>query len=349
MSQNLKTSHSQEHQIYRGMGGSIARFGMGDNDRASGSMRGVFEGKLQNRSLVLIGGGVHGRVSEKNDADAKEMSLVGLGAAASTSKRERKRVGGNGVFGSISNKKRKRLLRQLLENQRKRGKDYELKMHDKDYDGDEKKTASQTQKEQPKIEKTDKREQRRCNASPVDVQGEVGRVVETMLKMWISYSQQLIISPIKRANNLSTSTDSSSSLALEDRKQISLSLATAEHVGMPAAIVECTSRRHLVDSRCVIVDETRETWKIAMIKNTQKRYTDNDKRKEKKESNSSNQKINGTNNSSTPFSYSWKVVMVPKRGTVLKVDIPWDECSVSDGCSSPSWPTKSYVTVRLKT
>ena len=64
LSANLKTSHPHEYQLYRGLGGSIAKYGTGDNDRINPSTaRNALEGKLSNRSLVLVGGGVHSHAS----------------------------------------------------------------------------------------------------------------------------------------------------------------------------------------------------------------------------------------------------------------------------------------------
>mmetsp|Transcript_1261 Transcript_1261/g.2273 ORF Transcript_1261/g.2273 Transcript_1261/m.2273 type:complete len:409 (+) Transcript_1261:254-1480(+) len=338
MSANLKTSHPHEYQLYRGMGGSIARFGMGDNDRANNSMRGLLEGKLLNRSLVLVGGGVHSthttsassRSVEKNDG------VVGLGMAqvASSGKRERKRVGGNGIFGSVSNKKRKKILRQIREKQSKKNVDLDLKIHDGDGE-----VASSAQEEQPKNKKVD-------DGTPTDTEATVGSIIETLHEMWVNYMHQLL-SPIKEANNIATtSTDDSPSLTLtlEDHKQISIVLATAEHVGMPATIVECPSRRHLTQVRCIVVNETKETWKIAMIivKNKKK----DGKPKEKGES---EKNVDGKT-SSAPSSHLWKIVMVPKRGTVLDVDLPWGGSFVSkDDSTVPEQLKNTYITVRLET
>jgi len=320
------------------MGGSIARFGMGDNDRANNSMRGLLEGKLLNRSLVLVGGGVHSthttsassRSLEKNDG------VVGLGMAqvASSGKRERKRVGGNGIFGSVSNKKRKKILRQIREKQSKKNVDLDLKIHDGDGE-----VASSAQEEQPKNKKVD-------DGTPTDTEATVGSIIETLHEMWVNYMHQLL-SPIKEANNIATtSTDDSPSLTLtlEDHKQISIVLATAEHVGMPATIVECPSRRHLTQVRCIVVNETKETWKIAMIivKNKKK----DGKPKEKGES----EKNVGGKTSSAPSSHLWKIVMVPKRGTVLDVDLPWGGSTVSKISDTvPGQLKNTYITVRLET
>lgn len=340
MSQNLKTAHPQEGQLYRGMGGSIARFGMGDNDRASNSMRGIFEGKLLNRSLVLVGGGVHRHGSaskslDKGDGEAKAMGVVGLGMAqaASSGKRERKRVGGNGIFGSISNKKRKKTLQYTLEKQSKQDEDSELKIHDGD--------AGQKLDATTQSENLDQHKQLQGVSTPADIQGQVGTVIEKMHGMWVDYMHQLL-SPIKKGN-VSTSKDSSS-LSLADRKQLSFLLATAEHVGMPATFLECPLRRHLLNSRCIVVNETKETWKVAIV-SKRKDNTKDAKLKEKNEIvDKSNHEKYASTKSSTPPTPSWKIVMVPKRGTVLEVGLQWD----GDNAMT-SHQLKSYITLRLET
>ena len=254
MSQNLKTTHPQEGELYRGMGGSIARFGMGDTDRPSNSMRSLLEGKMSNRSLVLFGGGIQSHVSApkgsgKSDADVANdiMGIVGLGIAqvASSGKRERKRVGGNGIFGSISNKKRKRILNDLREKRSaKQNGDHELNIHDEEV----------SQQEKPG----------RCKKQEQDaaIHAKVGSVVSTMHKMWINYIRQLLASVREVTGSKS---NDNLSLSTADRRQISFLLATAEHAGMPATVVECQSRRHLVHTRCMVVNETKETWNIAML------------------------------------------------------------------------------------
>ena len=95
MGNNLKTSHPQECHVYRGLGGSIGRYGTGDGGRVDKAMRNTMENKLSNRSLVLVGGGIHSYTpdTKSSGGDAKS------GGMARSSKRIRKRVGGNGVFG----------------------------------------------------------------------------------------------------------------------------------------------------------------------------------------------------------------------------------------------------------
>ena len=310
---------------------------MGDNhDRASvGATRSILEGKLSNRSLVLVGGGVYnhaaavtskslGRKSEESTA-ANGMLSLGMAAqvaaaASSSGKRERKRVGGNGVFGSISNKKRKKILRQILEKQSKRNSElttnYDVVV-----------AAASSQEKQSQNEKV-KGKEYQSGATLTDTHVKVGTIIETLHEMWINYMHQLL-SPIKEANDDSTlATMDSPLLAMENRKRISLLLTTAEHVGMPATIVECPSRRHLIRSRCMVVNETKETWTVAMIM-TGKQNADPAKEKSEKL-----HKVGSSNNTPKIQSHSWKIVLVPKRGTVLEVDLRMG---------------KSYVTVRLET
>lgn len=297
---------------------------MGDNDRANNFMRGVLEGKLLNRSLVLVGGGVHGthttsalsRTLKKNDG----VVSLGMAQVPSSGKRERKRVGGNGIFGCVSNRKRKRILRQIREKQSKRNGDSDLKIHDGDGE------VASAQEEQPQNEK---------QVTPTDTEERVGTIIGTLHEMWVNYMHQLL-SRIKEANNVaSTSTNDSPSLTtLADHKQISMVLATAEHVGMPATIVECPSRRHLTSLRCIVVNETKETWKIAMI-------IVRNKNKDGKPKEKGGTEKNVVGKASAMSSHLWKIVMVPKRGTVLNVDLPWGGSFVSEDNATVSEQLKN--------
>ena len=320
---------------------------MGDShDRASvGATRSILEGKLSNRSLVLVGGGVYnhaaavtskslGRKSEESTA-ANGMLSLGMAAqvaaaASSSGKRERKRVGGNGVFGSISNKKRKKILRQILEKQSKRNS--ELKANDVVAEED----AASSQEKQSQTEKV-KCKEYQSGATLTDTHVKVGTIIKTLHEMWINYMHQLL-SPIKEANYNSTlATMDSPLLALENRKGISLLLTTAEHVGMPATIVDCPSRRHLIRARCMVVNETKETWTVAMIMAGKQNANLAKEKSEKLH------KVGSSNNTQKIQSHSWKIVLVPKRGTVLEVDLQWPDGSAQIGTG------KSYVTVRLET
>jgi len=347
MSQSLKTSHpSHEYQVYRGIGGSISKFGMGDTDRVSASMRGLLESKLLNRSLILVGGGVHkvGSTAKVDDSMGNNGSgsLVSgsHNTTSSSGKRVRKRVGGNGIFGSISNKKRKKLLnqisldkqqKQLLQSKGTTVDSCKLQIHD----GEEKPTNPLLNNEEqsksgikPEI---NKKEVKSNTINTAQVHEKVGSIVETLHKMWLSYIKQLL-STIKHTVRSDSSQLESSQLSVHDYKQISFLLATAEHVGMPAIIVECPSRRHLVHCRCVIVNETKETYRIAMIKSKSNKKQDKKKSDEKQvgvsevstkagrdsQKKDSNDKCTANNKPS----HNWKIVLVPKHGTVLDIDLP---------------------------
>ena len=360
MSQSLKTSHLLEYALYRGMGGSIAKFGMGDTDRGSNAMRGQFESKLLNRSLILVGGGVH-KVSSttKDTTDTSgvkndNMSIVsGMGiasraAATSSVKRERGRVGGNGIFGSISNKKRKKLLKQISVEKKKqvqqqpkeKNEECQLTIH---HDGDVEQIIDKSLQKDMEQSKSDAKlnacNDIQHNATHAELQQKVGSVIETLHKMWLSYIQQLLT-----FIPTSSSDSSATLLSLDDCKHISHILATAEHVGMPASIVECPSRRHLVNVRCIIIDETKETYKIAMIKSKRskqhpiKKKEGDAKQNDGSEVDSSKKDTKIEKVVASHTSHTWIIVLVPKRGTVLEIVLPW----VNDS-------ERTSITVRLET
>eukprot|EP00985_Skeletonema_marinoi_P006816 scaffold2994_cov97-Skeletonema_marinoi.AAC.1 len=218
MGNHLKTSHPQECHVYRGLGGSIGRYGTGDGGRVDKAMRNTMENKLSNRSLVLVGGGIHSYTpdTKSSGGDAKSR-----GNMARSSKRIRKRVGGNGVFGCKSHRQRKKAMKKVMEE-----------------------TQSSESATIPTSEELDEK---------------VGNIVETLHQMWINYIQQ-ILSPLKKKSR------AAASISLEARKEIATILATSEHVGMAATIVACPSRRHLGSKRCIVLDETKETFKIAIMK-----------------------------------------------------------------------------------
>ncbi len=267
MGNNIKTSHPQECHVYRGLGGSIGRYGTGDGGRVDKAMRNTMENKLSNRSLVLVGGGVH------TYTPAPSSSAVGdakLGAPARSNKRKRKRVGGNGVFGCKSHRQRKKAVGKVIE---------EAKSKES--------TSTPTTRE---------------------MNDTVGNIVETLHNMWINYMQQHLSPLIKNKKNI---TGASSSIPLEARKQLATILATSEHVGMAATIVACPSRRHLVSKRCIVLDESKETFKIAIMKS---RPEQAQKKSEKSSNDEGVSKI--------AKSYEWNVVMIPKHGTSLDVSVP---------------------------
>jgi len=263
MGNNLKTSHPQECHVYRGLGGSIGRYGTGDGGRVDKAMRSTMENKLSNRSLVLVGGGIHSYTpaTTSSGGDAKSG-----GNMARSSKRIRKRVGGNGVFGCKSHRQRKKAMNKVMEE-----------------------TRSRESATTPTAEELDEK---------------VGNIVETLHQMWINYIQQ-ILSPLKNKSRVAIS------ISLEARKEIATILTTSEHVGMAATIVACPSRRHLGSKRCIVLEETKETFKIAIMKSRPAQAP---------------KKVTETNAGSGAKSakpYQWKVVMIPKHGTSLDVSVPW--------------------------
>ena len=256
---NIKTSHPQECHVYRGLGG---KYGTGDGGRADKSMRNTIENKLSNRSLVLVGGGIHTYTpaTTSSGGDAKS------GGVARSNKRKRKRVGGNGVFGCKSHRQRKKALGKV---------------------------NTETQSSKPAT-----------NPTAQELDDEVGNIVETLHKMWTNYIQQILSPLIQKKNS------AAASIPVETRKEVSLALATSEHIGMAATIVACPSRRHLVSSRCIVLDETKETFKIAILKSRPEQA-------QKKTTETSD----GAATKRTK-SYQWKVVMIPKHRTSMDVSVP---------------------------
>jgi len=239
----------------------------------------------------------------------------------------------------------------------------ELQIHD----GEEKPTNPLLNNEEqskggmkPEI---NKKEVKSNTLNTAQVHEKVGSIVETLHKMWLSYIKQLL-STIKHTVRSDSSQLESSQLSVHYCKQISFLLATAEHVGMPATIVECPSRRHLVHCRCVIVNETKETYSIAIIKS--KSNKKQDKKSGEKQvgdselinasSDSQKKDSNDKCTANNKPSHNWKVVLVPKHGTVLDIDLPRiDDNTVSasnnDGDDEASRQKRrsDEFTVRLQT
>ena len=257
MGNNIKTSHPQECHVYRGLGG---KYGTGDGGRADKSMRNTIENKLSNRSLVLVGGGIH----TYTPATTSSGGDVKLGGVARSSKRKRKRIGGNGVFGCKSHRQRKKALNKAIE---------EIQSN-----------------------------QSAATPTAHELDDEVGNNVETLHTMWINYIQQ-ILSPFIQKN--------AASIPVERRKEVSTAVATSEHVGMAATIVACPSRRHLASKRCIVLDETMDTFKIAIMK-----------RRPEEAQKKSTETNDGADAKGVTKLYQWKVVMIPKHGTSLDVSVP---------------------------
>jgi hypothetical protein len=193
---------------------------------------------------------------------------------------------------------------------------------------------------QPRIEMGDVE----CRNSHVDsgaaldgVREKVSHVIETLHEMWGKYIRQLVSIAMRDPidDGITTSRVPAASLDAARRGgRASLLLAASEHVGMPATIVECPSRRHLIDCRCVVVDETKETWTVATIAKTKSKQ---------------NKRVDDDGTSKEVPSKSWRIIMVPKRGTALAVDLPWYDASVSTNRDATASKQKmSIITVRLE-
>lgn len=378
------TTHDAHNELYKGMGrGSMSMFGGdgGSSNNNNSATRNLLESKLSNRSLILVGGGVH-KVSASNSKGSsgyggdtsKSESLVSASqkaAATSTGKRVRKRVGGNGIFGSISNKKRKRLLQRIALEKRQQvpkkdekiGKDCELQIHNESEQKQVSPTLKKNDEPQQKC-KTDVKSSERRSKNATTMSGQVGSIIETLNNMWLNYIHQLLL-PIKQQYNVTTTVsesstaDTSSSLSLSlSCKQISHLVATGEHVGMAATIIECPSRRHLVNVRCIIVNETKETYQVATIKKSKTRQQLQQQKQSKKNNDKKHNiecegKLKGGHSSSNQkekqsHHINWKIVLVPKRGTILHIDIPWN--TAADGSSLDGVVSQQrMITVRLET
>jgi hypothetical protein len=272
------------------------------------------------------------------------------------------RMGGNGIFGSISNKRRKRLLsndtstgkikrRMVLSEMQVGGKKCGLEIPrdgvcDSGHVAPERYADRRRLEHEPRIddESTVKYENSHANiaiSSDEEIQTRVGAVIESLHEMWTDYIRRLLISTATNgetgdvviAKNRDMASSQHHSNVSNYRRGISHLLARSEHVGMPATIVYCPSRRHLIDTRCVVVDETRETWKVAMmVKGGGGRKNDADDKT--------------TSKSPTK---SWKIVMVPKRGTAMEVDVPLCDAPDSNGRDvTASEPRKNRITIRIE-
>jgi hypothetical protein len=284
---------------------------MGDNDNANEITKSFFESRLSNRSLVLVGGGVHSHASREEGG----MTSVIQTAVASGKKRERKRVGGNGMFGSLSKRKRKKTI------QTNRCKSTALDLQDATDQCDAKETAVRISSQSKE---------------------NINKVIVSLQEMWLDYISRLLQHHIKPDASISahgTNTKSNKlvlrqPITLHMRRQISLLLLEAEHVGMAATIMECPSRRNLVHYRCLVINETVNTWSVALFKSVKK-----SKRQYKKQSNSTD---NENEDDDKP---QLEVVMIPKRGTELEINVPLHYSSDR----SIQQNQAAFVSVRLKT
>ena len=284
-----------------------ANRGMGDNDNTNDINKSFFESKLSNRSLVLIGGGVHSHASREEGSGGTTTTTVIQSASAVGKKRERKRVGGNGMFGSLSARKRKKVLMR-------RSCSTDKSVSSKDDSGA--KSISEVVKQG--IERAAS-----SNSNDLSEINKLNNILETLHDMWKEYIAQLLlhIKPelLVFSNQTDKSKSSTSSLDLiRGRSQISALLLEAEHVGMPATIIECPSRHYLLHHRCMVINETVNTWTVLVYlkrkRNKKAKALTSDLRKDKQDDDKEPQDKHPAR--------TWKVIMVPKRGTVLEVNIP---------------------------
>ena len=384
MSTNLKTTSrsSGECCIYRTLGGSIANHGMGDSDRAERSLRSMFESKLSNRSLVLVGGGIHssmntttttlnnrGHIPNNMAAAAAATTTTTLMQQTACGKRQRKRVGGNGIFGSISNKRRKRILKnreallQKVEVERVNEEIRRKKIRDESREqqtigspGNVKLDAmlGEDIKQQQRNAQQQQQQQQQQHTQQQHQLQQMSSVIETIHTKWSIYITQLLTTTMKNDNTNKDITFITTSTAVNER--ISYLLATSEHVGMAVTIVNCDSRRHLLNSRCIVIDETKEMWKMAILVATKKKKKK--KKRKKKRKNHKEEEISNVNDSSKEekehnnhgiMSTSWSIIMVPKRGTTLEINVPWNESSLlSNKSGITSTETMNHIIVRLE-
>ncbi len=304
--------------------------GDGNHDGASysNSIRSLLENKLSNRSLILVGGGVHSSNNTsastygKGSGGGGDVGTTSLTATVTSSiangggKRVRKRVGGNGIFGCISNKRRKKIL---LNKWGKTDEHSSMTKKHRDGDGDELKVVARNRekvKQEPspatpisqqpqqvslqfsdevvhpqhvRVHRPSHQEQDEATEIQSNIQEKVGSVIKDLNKMWIRYIHQLRRSSFQNdhvsSSHPSTTSNTDNSTppsSLDQRKQLSHVLATCEHVGMAVTIKKCPSRRHLVCRRCIVVKETKETWSMAMLVSKKKKKKKTGKETKKK-------------------------------------------------------------------
>jgi len=372
MSTNLKaTSRSSgECCIYRTLGGSIANHGMGDSDRAERSLRSMFESKLSNRSLVLVGGGIHSSMNtttttlnnrghNPNNMTTAAATTTTLMQQTACGKRQRKRVGGNGIFGSISNKRRKRILKNreaLLQKVEVERVNEEIRRTKNRDESREQQTIGSpgNVKLDAMLGEDIKQQQRNAQQQQQQQQHQLqqqqmGSFIETIHTKWSIYITQLLTMTMKNDNTNKDITFITTSTAVNER--ISYLLAKSEHVGMAVTIVNCNSRRHLLNSRCIVIDETKEMWKMSILVATKKKKKKrkNHKEEEIKCNVNNSSKEEKVHNNHGIMSTSWSIIMVPKRGTTLEINVPWNvSYLLSNKSAITSTETMNQIIVRLE-
>jgi hypothetical protein len=310
VSSSIKSSNPYESAIYKSVSGALTRHGMGDADHKEIYSKSFYESKLSNRSLVLVGGGVHSHAERRDDDDDTVTAASAAAAAVVGRKRVRKRVGGNGMFGSLSGRKRRRIrMRNCGECGLKKSCGVEL--NDKAADEAGVATAAA--------------------AAAEGIQSTENKVIETMNKMWTDYIVELLrhikpeMPPTTEKKSKTNRESAHPSITIQTKRQIASLLIEAEHAGMAVTIVECPSRRDLIHCRGIVVNETKNSYNVVILMS--------EKRAKKKAGTSLDDK--------TPSSCrTWKVVLVPKRGTVLETNIPFQSSLIEN---------TTRVTIRLET
>ena len=281
-SESLKSSNEREFDLYQRIGGSIAQHGAGAGERAN---RNALESKLQNRTLILVGGGIQttGVVNNCNN----ESGCLKSGTAHVNIQSRRKRTRGRGgIFGSVSNKKRKKLIRlaNVVDDDTGRKRLAKGVCMAKSYDAnigpDVANDVGLNMKGPGRVQ-----------SKSGDLKETTKEAIKHINMTWTEYFRKLTAS---LDDGGKVERDSS---ALDNNRRLSMMLATSEKIGMAVTIIECPSRQNLVERRGVVVNETVEMWKIAFWNRTSKT-------EEERHAGS-----------------SWAFVRVPKRGTVFRVDV----------------------------
>lgn len=281
-SESLKSSNEREFDLYQRIGGSIAQHGAGAGERAN---RNALESKLQNRTLILVGGGIQttGVVNNCNN----ESGCLKSGTAHVNIQSRRKRTRGRGgIFGSVSNKKRKKLIRlaNVVDDDIGRKRLTKGVRMSKSYDAN-------IDPDVANDEGLNVKGPGRVKSKSGDLKETTEEAINHINMMWTEYFGELTAS---LDGGGKVERDSS---ALDNNRRLSKMLATSEKIGMAVTIIECPSRQNLVERRGVVVNETVEMWKIAFWNRTSKT-------EEERHAGS-----------------SWAFVRVPKRGTVFRVDV----------------------------
>ncbi|KAL7515529.1 hypothetical protein ACHAXN_013472 [Cyclotella atomus] len=318
-SSHLKTSNPYESQIYKSVCGSFTKYGMGDTDHGGEIHKSFYEHKLSNRSLVLVGGGVHSHADRGSDNAAVTSMVQAAGAGR---RRVRRRVGGNGMFGSFSGRKRKKIIRNSSSKCELSAQSDGVVSNDGAANEDQ--VIALSSSAAP------------AAAAAAGIQSKENEVIETMHKMWTDYIIELLrhikpeVSP-SAEKKAKTKESTNQSITTQTKRQIASLLIEAEHAGMAVTIVKCPSRRDLMHHRGVVMNETKNTYNIAILMS---------KRRTTEKTGPSDDKTANESKKANLPSRTWKVVMIPKRGTVLETNVPFQSALNRNA---------THVSIRLET